>query len=282
MTCLYRHRPTKTTQERSWTPDRIANGILTWHIWPGFEGTHCDKCGCEMNVLGMSYGHRCPDCDPDREHRSMISLCGHGCVPFDEPRFGPTRATISRGGGRAMEISESKREYAIGTRVMLHDYWYGHGRNDYPIETGTVVQWDIEDSYPGRRYYRVDVDGGQKFKQVPESNMAPFRKFADGEAVSVRHLDGWVLAKVTHLVNDEKSYFLYRQHQYEVEVLAKTAFPVRGAEGVSSMLRKSIFDGTVREVDIRPSTNPECRWCKGKGEVALATSVKKCLDCWPE
>jgi len=108
--------------EREWDPAAIADGILTWHMWPGFQGVNCDGCGCEMNVLGMSYWHRCPDCDPDGERHEMHSMHDRGMMPFDEPRFGPTLATIRAGGELADEISESKR---------------GHGRRDYPVETGT-------------------------------------------------------------------------------------------------------------------------------------------------
>jgi len=268
--------------EREWDAAAIADGILTWHMWPGFQGVRCDECGCEMNVMGMSYGHRCPDCDPDGERHEMHSMHDCGMMPFDEPRFGPSAATIRAGGRLADEISESKREYAVGTRVMLHDYWYGHGHRDYPVETGTIVEWDVEGSYPGMRYYRVDVDGGQEFKRVLESNIAPFRRFEDGAEVSVRHRDGWVRARVVGLENDEQSHFLYGQHWYRVELLAETDMSVNGAPAASSMVHQSVFNGRVREADIRPLVNPGCRWCQGTGEVTLATSTQPCLDCWPE
>jgi len=265
----------------TWDAPAIANGILTWHMWPGFQGAHCRECDCEMNVMGMSYDHKCPDCDPDHKHYAMMSMHDHGWMPFEKPKFGPTKATILQGGRLAMELSEDKRTYAVGTRVMTHDYWYGHGRSDYPIETGTVVEWAVEESYPGARYYRVDIDGGQKFKLVNEANIAPFRKFADGEVVCVRHREDWIPARIVRLVNDEESHFCYRQHWYQIELLAETDISVGGAAVASSMVHKSIFDGNIREEDIRPGMNPGCRWCKGSGQVTLATSTRECLDCWP-
>ena len=33
---------TKNPPARPWTPDRIANGILTWHTWPGMRWYRVD------------------------------------------------------------------------------------------------------------------------------------------------------------------------------------------------------------------------------------------------
>ena len=277
---------TKTSQTTHWTADRIADGILTWHMWPGFQGTHCRVCECEMNVQGMSYDHWCPDCeekarkkDPDFRHYVMCSMRNEGWIPHEWPKFGPTQTTIRAGRSLAMKISESRRPYAIGTRVMIREYDRG------PILSGDIVEWDVENSYPGMRYYRVDVGKGSVVRprliRVLESNIAPFRKFADGEMVSVRHRDGWVRAQIVRLADPETSYFIFRQHWYKVKVLMETDIIVDGLPFVSSMSHKSVFHGNVREEDIGSDANPKCRWCKGSGQITLATSIKKCLDCWP-
>lgn len=272
----------------TWDVPAIANGILTWHMWPGFQGVHCRECNCEMNVMCMSYGHKCPDCDPDSKHYAMTSMHNNGRIPFKKPKFGPTEATLLQGGRLAMELSEDKRLYAVGTRVMTHGYWYRYGRSDHPIETGTVAEWAVEESYPGLRYYRVDIDGGQKFKLVNEADIAPLRQFADGETVCVRYRGNWVPdrgnwvpARIVRLVNDEESHFCYRQHWYQIELLAETGISAGGAAVASSMVHKLIFGGNIREEDIRPGANPGCRWCQGSGQVALATSTRECIDCWP-
>lgn len=243
-----------------WSPDSIADGILTRYMWPGFEGTHCDKCQCSMNVMGMSYGHRCPDCDPEEKHYIMHAMHNVGKMPFENPKFGPTRIIIQAGSRRAKEISESRRKYPIGTLVMLHEYWYGRA---CPVETGAVVGWVVEDSYPGMRYYQVDV-GGRERRQL-ERNMAPFRKFADSETVLMKYYGDWVPAKIIGLVDNERAHFTYRSHRYSVEIIG------------------SPLTHWVREEDIRPrsSANPKCRWCKGKGKIILATTIQKCLDCYP-
>lgn len=197
-------------EERPWTPDLIADGILTWHMWPGFQGAHCRVCECEMNVQGMSYDHLCPECedkarekDPDFRHHVMHSMCGHGWMPHERPKFGPTRRTIRAGGERAMEIIESRRKFAVGARVLVQ-------RGPGPREAGTVVKLE-KSSAPGPRWYRVDLDNGWKFQFMSESDM---------------------------------------------------------------------FPGSPVAACARAAPNPKCRWCKGTGEVALATSTKECLDCW--
>ncbi len=257
-----------------WTPDRIADGILTWHNWPGFEGTYCDKCDRTMNTMGMSYGHVCPMCDPEGYKWAMPCMYHMGLIPHVYPQFGPTLATIQAGRNIAGEIHESRRAYPIGTRVMAHDYHYGFGHTDYPVYTGTVSEWDVDDSWPGiGRKYRIAVDGEDRFKSVWESNLAPFRKFADGEAVLVEHDGGWVKAKIVGLVNKETGHFLYSCHWYTVAAIGKIV--------PSSAAVKTIFAGKIREKSIRPDgPNPNCRWCEGSGELVLFTSNKPCADCW--
>lgn len=278
---------TKTSQttQYQWTADRIADGILTWHMWPGFQGTHCRVCKCEMNVQGMSYDHWCPECedkakkkDPDFRHYVMCSMHNEGWMPHEQPKFGPTQATIRDGSSLAMKISESRRPYAIGTRVMIREHCHD------VILTGDIVEWDVENSYPGMRYYRVDVGKGSvvrpKLVSVLESNIAPWMKFSTGDMVSVRHQDGWVQAQIVRLVNPFTSHFIFRRHWYKVKVLMDTGVIVNGSPFVTSMIHKSVFHGSVREEDIGPDVNPKCRWCKGSGQITLATSIKKCNDCW--
>jgi len=226
---------TKTTLERPWTADRIADGILTWHMWPGFQGTHCRVCECEMNVQGMSYDHWCPECeekarkkDPDFRHYVMCSMHSEGWMPHERPKFGPTRRTIRAGGERAMEISESRRKFATGARVLVQrdSYRYSSG----PKEAGTVVRLE-KSSWPGMRWYRVDLDNGRKFQHVYESDMFPGP------------------------VSD---------------------FGTRRA--FSEVVHEGIIDSLADSARVGP--NPKCRWCKGTGNVPLATTTKKCLDCW--
>ena len=257
-----------------WTPEKIADGILTWHSWPGFEGTWCDKCQRTMNTMGGSYGHRCPMCDPEGEKWAMQCMHRMGMRPHENPSFGPTSATIKAGWELAGVIYESKRAYPIGTRVMAHDYHYGFGHTSCPIYTATVVEWDVEDSWPGLwRKYRIAVDGGDQFKSVCESNMAPFRKFADGEVVLVEHNGGWVKAKVVRLVNTEAAHFSYSCHWYTVAT--------EGNIVPSSAQVNTVFGGKMREKSILPDgPNPNCKWCEGSGELVLFTSSKPCVDCW--
>lgn len=257
-----------------WTPDEIADGILTRHTWPGFQGTWCDKCQCKMNVSGMSYGHRCPMCDPEGKRYAIQMMHSMYLIPHEHPRFGPTLETIHAGRTLAGEIHESRRVYPIGTRVMAHDYHYGFGHTDYPVYTATVVEWDVENSWPGLwRKYRIAIDGGDQFKSAYESNLAPFRRFADGEAVIVKHDGGWVRAKIVGLVNKEKAHFLYRHHWYDVAI--------DGNIVPSSAKAKTIFAGKIKEKSMRPDgPNPNCRWCEGSGELVLFTSGKPCVDCW--
>lgn len=257
-----------------WTPDRIANGILTWHDWPGFQGTSCDKCDRTMNTVGRSYGHVCPMCDPEGKVYVMQMMHSIYTMPHDNPKFGPTLSTIKDGRQLAGKIYESKRVYPVGIRVMTHDYHYGFGHTDYPVSTATIVEWDVENSWPGLwRKYRIAIDGGDQFKSVCESNLAPFRKFADREAVLVEHDGGWVKAKIIGLVNKEADHFSYKHHWYTV-VVAGNFMP-------SSADVRTVFAGKIREKSIRPDgPNPNCKWCKGSGELALFTSSKPCVDCW--
>lgn len=257
-----------------WTPDRIANGILTWHDWPGFQGTSCDKCDRTMNTVGRSYGHVCPMCDPEGKVYVMQMMHSMYTMPHDNPKFGPTLSTIKDGRQLAGKIYESKRVYPVGIRVMTHDYHYGFGHTDYPVSTATIVEWDVENSWPGLwRKYRIAIDGGDQFKSVCESNLAPFRKFADREAVLVEHDGGWVKAKIIGLVNKEADHFSYKHHWYTV-VVAGNFMP-------SSADVRTVFAGKIREKSIRPDgPNPNCKWCKGSGELALFTSSKPCVDCW--
>ena len=140
-----------------WTAKTIADGILTWHTWPGFEGHQCRKCNCEMNVLGMSYDHRCPDCDPDGKHHSMCSMHHEGRFPFEQPEFGPSMETIRAGGCLATEISESQREFVVGDRVLYQDPWPYRGSERH---SAVVVGFDLEFSYPGMRAYDVRFECG--------------------------------------------------------------------------------------------------------------------------
>jgi len=204
----------KIAQERPWTADRIADGILTWHMWPGFQGTWCRVCECEMNVQGMSYDHWCPECeekakkkDPDFRHYVMCSMHNEGLMPHERPKFGPTRRTILAGGERAMEISESRRKFAVGSRVLIQK---DSCRYSSGPKAGTVVKLE-KSSWVGVRWYRVDLDNGQELQFVYESDMFP----------------GPVMA------------------------CARTAL-------------------------VGP--NPKCRWCKGAGEVDLATTTKEGLS----
>lgn len=89
--------------------DYIADGITTWCMWPGIEGATCDGCGVEMNVLGMSYNHWCPVCDPEGKKYVMHSMHGHGRIPFDHPVFGPSIDTI-REGSRLAKERKKKRD----------------------------------------------------------------------------------------------------------------------------------------------------------------------------
>lgn len=77
--------------------DYIAEGIVTWCMWPEIEGHTCDGCGVEMNVLGMSYNHWCPLCDPDGEKKVCHSMSSHRQMSFDYPVFGPSIDTIREG-----------------------------------------------------------------------------------------------------------------------------------------------------------------------------------------
>jgi len=197
-----------------------------------------------------------------------------GLKPHENPQFGPTLATIKAGRELAGEIHESRRAYPIGTRVMAHDYHYGFSHADCPIYVGTVVEWDVENSLPGLwRKYRIAGDGVDQFKSVCESNLAPFRQFANGEAVLVEHDGGWVRAKIVSLVNKETCHFLYGCHWYDIAT-DRNLVP-------SSAQVKTIFGGKIREKSIRPDgPNPNCRWCEGSGELVLLTSSKPCTDCW--
>ncbi len=217
-----------------WSPDTIAGGILTWHIWPGFQGVHCRVrgCGCEMNVLGGSYDHKCPSCDPDGNHHYMNSN-RHGMWFFNEPRYGPTAAMIRNGYARAMEISESERMYAVGEQVMLRRWNFGPWPH---VKVGIIVKWNVSDSYPGSRRYQVKVYGCKE-ESALESDLAPFRNFDDGEMVMVRRREEvkvraasvyslcqvrrapeprWIPAKIVRLTRPEESYFLDQRHPYEV------------------------------------------------------------------
>jgi len=199
-----------------------------------------------------------------------------GFMPHDNPKFGPTLATIKAGRELAGVIHESRRAYPIGTRVMAHDYHYGFGHTNYPIYTATVVEWDVENSWPGLWLkYRIAVDGGNQFKSVCESNLAPFRQFHDGQKVLVRHNNEWLQATVVGLANEsEESYFSYRHHWYAIVTQYSDV-------EVSSCQHQSIFNGKVRECDLRlDGPNPNCQWCGGSGELVLFTSSKPCVDCW--
>ncbi len=63
-----------TIKKLQLSADYIANGILTWFMWPGIEGHTCNRCGATMNVLGMSYNHWCPLCDPDGKEYVFHSM----------------------------------------------------------------------------------------------------------------------------------------------------------------------------------------------------------------
>lgn len=75
----------------------IADGISTWNMWPGIEGHICNGCGAQMNVLGMSYNHWCPLCDPEEKEHVFQCMSHHRRVPFDYPVFGPSIDTIREG-----------------------------------------------------------------------------------------------------------------------------------------------------------------------------------------
>jgi len=123
------------------------------------------------------------------------------------------------------------------------------------------------------RKYRIAIDGGDQFKSVCESNLAPFRKFADGEAVLVEHDGGWIKAKVVRLVNTEAAHFSYSCHWYTVSTPGNIL--------PSSADVRTVFAGKIREKSIRhDGPNPNCKWCEGSGELVLFTSSKPCVDCW--
>ncbi len=216
-----------------------------------------------MNVMGISYDHKCPKCDPNKKHYARNLLHSMGRMPHDNPTFGPTRKTILEGGELAMEISESKRLFSAEQKVMTQEQ---QGSYRGPIRTGVVSKLE-KSSWPGMRWYRVDIE--EQSKHTYEEEIAPFRKFADGEGVLVKHNNDWIPANIVKLVNKESDHFLYRQHWYEIDVIA------------TSTVHNSIFDGKVKEKDIKPGFNPDCRYCKGSGKVTLATTSKECLDCWP-
>ena len=81
----------------------IADGINTWNTWPGIEGHECRGCGAEMNVLGMSYNHWCPICDPEGKHYTMQTHTRCGRMPFSNPRFGPSIDVIRAGANLAKD-----------------------------------------------------------------------------------------------------------------------------------------------------------------------------------
>ena len=89
--------------------DYIADGIVTWCMWPGIEGHTCDGCGAEMNVLGMSYNHWCPLCDPEGKEHVYSSMSRYGLMPFDYPVFGPSIDTI-RAGVRLADTRRKERD----------------------------------------------------------------------------------------------------------------------------------------------------------------------------
>lgn len=119
------------------------------------------------------------------------------------------------------------------------DYWWA------PIETGVVTKLEKSD-WPGIRWYRVDIDGGEKNKFVCESDMAPLRKFNDGEHVTVRDGNCWMDGVIIKLVNRESDYMCYRQHWYKVKT--NGLIP-------TSAIHNSIFNGIIREKDILSLTN---------------------------
>lgn len=86
----------------------IADGITAWCTWPEIEGHHCSGCGAEMNVLGMSYDHWCPLCDPNREKSACVSMSHNRQRSFDYPVFGPSIDTIREGGRLADDMKRRK------------------------------------------------------------------------------------------------------------------------------------------------------------------------------
>ena len=141
-----------------WTAKTIADGILTWRTWPGIEGHHCRGCGCEMNVLGMSYDHKCPVCDPEGKHYQMNSLHHEGRLPFERPKFGPSMATVRAGSCLARKINESRREFAVGDRVRWRESWPYRGSERH---SAMVVAFNLKFTYPGgSRAYDVRFECG--------------------------------------------------------------------------------------------------------------------------
>lgn len=35
----------------------------------------------------------------------------------------------------------------------------------------------------------------------------------------------------------------------------------------------------MQNANFEPTPDPDCRWCKGSGEITLATTTQPCLDC---
>lgn len=96
----------KATEKLKWSAEEIADGITTWQMWPGICGETCNGCGAEMNVLGMSYNHWCPLCDPDGKEYVMCIMDGWYRMPYDRPAFGPSMHIIHEG----IRIAEDRRE----------------------------------------------------------------------------------------------------------------------------------------------------------------------------
>jgi hypothetical protein len=72
-----------------------------------------------MNVLGMSYGHECPDCDPDGKHLVCIDFPGHNAMPFEKPEFGPTREVLRMAAKLAKRAAVLRRPFQDGDVVVV-------------------------------------------------------------------------------------------------------------------------------------------------------------------
>jgi len=80
-----------------------------------------------MNVRGYSYGHVCPDCDPNDKIHHMTGHSHIGSKVHEHPKFGPDRETIIS----ATALYRSSPDWSTKSY-------------DYPIPSPTSLETAVE------------------------------------------------------------------------------------------------------------------------------------------
>lgn len=140
------------SQEITMDSYAIAHAIKTWCHYPGFtaEWCHNQECQASINTFAHSPGWFCPRCDDFNNQPFSCSF-----MPHIRPEFGPTAATIRKGGRIADRYSRKAHRFTLGQKVWANKCTYPDRR--IMVEAGVIVK-GADDCWPFLTSYWIRFD----------------------------------------------------------------------------------------------------------------------------